>query len=990
MGKEEILTHPSESEETWGKLEQETLTLSSLHEISKSLLAEHDLQKLLDIIAEKAVRGLGADLVTLYEYNATEDDVKMPPIIKGRSKAIGVLKEKGKVIPHKESTIFKMINRKKPFYAENTKESWVKEGIVDLQTVEREDGFFNREGIVSSAGVPLCIERNVVGVLFVNFREFHRFTSTRIERIEMFANYAALAIRNARIFSKSQQYVKQLSALNEIGQKISSAKTMNIDRILYFVYEQTRALMGVSNFYIAIYDARDDRVDFKLAIEGGKRKKTGVNEYASRKAGNGLTEYIIRKKKPLLLPRNPMDWILSEGLDPIGKEAKSWLGAPMIINNKVLGVIGVQNFNEENAYDEDHRNVLTTIASQTAIAISKANIFKENKKRMRELSALYDTSKEISQKVHDLKSVLLAIVKRAVELSKAQGGTLMLCDHSKKELKVVVNHNLDKLMGLKFSFGNGLAGRVAECGKSLIKNEYYKWRGRLPIFKQKEYKDLVKALVQVPLKSEEKVVGVLAISSSQKNHKFTKDDRDLLERFARSAEIAITNAKTHNYLQALVESTPDAIIAVDTSGIITEFNKASEQVLDFPMKEVVGTPAADYYWNGAKEARRINSLLKGDRNGKIKDIETFVKNKGGEKIPILLAGSVLYNGMGDRIGSVGHMEDMRKIKLLEGRYRALYEVGKVSVELPDSDIEPICQEFMDALTKRELKFIASYICLVDEKDELKLMAVGESGDTNNQKPQSESKTHVLSQIPESWESISAKKVQKNKKFENLEEAKRNINYRFWVIPLTVRDKIIGEMTVFKGNESEFADEEKKFLDRFASLAALVIEKAKDVNRNKAISNALSEIVYDIAELSGADVYGDIWNKVTDIISRRIQDSSVGLYICKSETDRSATLRDTTTDDLRDRLKCKIYPNDTPFKSESKIVSDYLLVTSRSYGLPGKEEGVLLVEKIQRKDGVLNQFNEIERLIIPMLASALGIALYHLRRNSDIPKMNGHS
>lgn len=231
--------------------EKKRSSLSGLHEISKLLLSERDLQKLLNTIAEKAGLVLEADLVTLFEYDKRNDDVLIPPIIKGESKALEILQNKGMAIPHKESITFKMLRRESPFYAPKAKADWVEAGIISKESAENPDSFIHREKIVSSAGIPLCIkeEDEVVGVLFVNYRNYHRFTDAHKEKIEMFANYAAIAIRNARLFEKKNQYLRQLSVLNEIGKTVSYASTLDIDSILYLVYNQAKRLMDVTNFY---------------------------------------------------------------------------------------------------------------------------------------------------------------------------------------------------------------------------------------------------------------------------------------------------------------------------------------------------------------------------------------------------------------------------------------------------------------------------------------------------------------------------------------------------------------------------------------------------------------------------------------------------------------------------------------------------------------------------------------------------------------------
>lgn len=344
--------------------------LSGLHRVSQSLLSVHDLDELLGTVAENARRVLGADLVVLYEYIEEKDDVRIPPVFRGDIRVPEILRERGEL--HRESLVFKMVHQDAPFYAADAREDWAKGGFFAQAQGERSESFINREEIVSSAGIPLLIGGEAVGVLFINYRDFCQFTSNHRERTEIFANQAALAIRNARVFSQKERYVEELSVLNEIGQIVSSAVTLDVDKILDLVYQQTARLMGVTNFYVALYDEEDDTVHFRLAVEEDQCQAIGEGEWASRKGGNGLTEYVIRTKRPLLIPGRVEEWLRVHKVEPIGRPAKSWLGAPMIAEQRVLGVIGTQSPEEENAHDEGHRNVLSTIASQAAIAIDKA------------------------------------------------------------------------------------------------------------------------------------------------------------------------------------------------------------------------------------------------------------------------------------------------------------------------------------------------------------------------------------------------------------------------------------------------------------------------------------------------------------------------------------------------------------------------------------------------------------------------------------------
>lgn len=160
----------------------------------------------------------------------------------------------------------------------------------------------------------------------------------------------------------------------------------------------------------------------------------------------------------------------------------------------------------------------------------------------------------------------------------------------------------------------------------------------------------------------------------------------------------------------------------------------------------------------------------------------------------------------------------------------------------------------------------------------------------------------------------------------------------------------------------------------------MIDKAKDVDRSKTISEVLQKITYDIIELSGEDVYGDIWDKMATIINKYVPGTNFCLYKCDVHNDKLAVLIESSSEESRSRLKIRFYSGKSPFKSEKDVNSDYLILQTRSYGHSGRLEGLLVFEKVPTKDGSTAQFTEVDRLILSMVASTVGIALFRLRRS----------
>ena len=104
-------------------------------------------------------------------------------------------------------------------------------------------GFVHAEGIKAAIGVQLRVGERKVGVMFVNFRSPHRFTSDEIATIQLFADQAAVAIENARLYKREEYRAREAEAMVQVGQAISS--TLDLNRILQTVAQSALLLLGL-------------------------------------------------------------------------------------------------------------------------------------------------------------------------------------------------------------------------------------------------------------------------------------------------------------------------------------------------------------------------------------------------------------------------------------------------------------------------------------------------------------------------------------------------------------------------------------------------------------------------------------------------------------------------------------------------------------------------------------------------------------------------
>lgn len=120
---------------------------------------------------------------------------------------------------------------------------------------------------------------------------------------------------------------------------------------------------------------------------------------------------------------------------------------------------------------------------------------------------------------------------------------------------------------------------------------------------------------------------------------------------------------TREYLECLLESSPDAIASTDTQGRFAFCNRGVEALYGYRAEELIGTPLDRYYAGGQEEARRIGGLLK--KNSRLLGYEATVLHKKGHPVPSLLSVSLIRDKEGKVIGTLGILRDITEQKRLQ-------------------------------------------------------------------------------------------------------------------------------------------------------------------------------------------------------------------------------------------------------------------------------------------------------------------------------------
>ncbi len=148
-----------------------------------------------------------------------------------------------------------------------------------------------------------------------------------------------------------------------VANAIVHSKTLN--ELLQVVKAELSKLIDTNNFFVASYNSKTDTLKQLIWVD----EKDQYNEW---KAENSLSGFVVKNGKTLLIKKHEIEeFDRTNNLTPIGTPSECWLGVPLKIDDRVLGVIVVQSYNDINAYDKSSADLLEIIANQLSIYIEK-------------------------------------------------------------------------------------------------------------------------------------------------------------------------------------------------------------------------------------------------------------------------------------------------------------------------------------------------------------------------------------------------------------------------------------------------------------------------------------------------------------------------------------------------------------------------------------------------------------------------------------------
>ncbi len=315
-------------------------------------------------------------------------------------------------------------------------------------------------GIRSGLYVPLKTGKHIIGSIAVESTEADAFSEEEERLLMTVAAQAAIAIENAHSYQNAIHTARRNAALHQASLEIVSAGN-NLENIYAALHHAVERIMPVEAFSIAF-----------VADPGQKHRRAYfVEKNGSRNESACPLEpfnlYVLHTGQSLLI-RNMKE---QQNLGLEAASSCSYLAAPLISGDKIIGVISIRS-EQPDQYSVEDQAFLETLAADAVIAIENARLFVETQKRLRYISALHQIDAAISASI-DLRVTLGIILDTILQELNLDAAALLLANPFTQTLEYVASKGFRAYLveGMRVRIGEGLPGKAALQRKPLSLEE---------------------------------------------------------------------------------------------------------------------------------------------------------------------------------------------------------------------------------------------------------------------------------------------------------------------------------------------------------------------------------------------------------------------------------------------------------------------------------------------------------------------------------------
>ncbi len=440
--------------------------------------------------------------------------------------------------------------------------------------------------------VPIKRGAQVVALMGMDNLDRERaFSDTDVRLLGTLAGSMSVALESASLFHETQtllaqaeQRAAELATVNALGQALSGK--IDLAELIQAVGERMRETFHADIVYVALVDDAAGLIRFPY-VHG--------ESLSEQRLGEGLTGKIIETGQPLLLNEDVDEAAEAMGAAQLGRKAASYLGVPIRVRDRSVGVISVQSTQREGRFTRADQNLLATLAAGVGIAIRNAQLFADTQaarqtaeQRAAELAVVNSVQQALAGQL-DLQGIYQVVGRKIGEIFSQAEVNIRIIDPARQ-----TQHFAYRSRGEPITIRlAGFAAETLRLRRSLVVNEGLKEVGeRLGSFAVDPARGQPLAQMLVPLLLDGDAPILISLMDFEREHAFSDSDQRLLETLAGAMAVALQNARLFDETQqALARQTATAEVLKVISDSPTDVQPVFDRVVALA-RELAGADRA--------------------------------------------------------------------------------------------------------------------------------------------------------------------------------------------------------------------------------------------------------------------------------------------------------------------------------------------------------------------------------------------------------------